>query len=225
MPAAAGRGKLLAALGMRRAGRLLPFARQPHARRTASDHNRFAPAGVIAIPQASAMVDNTAGRRGPNVVVGGAEDAEAAGGDDPVALGVVLPAFVVDRPVQFDDESGRVAGEVGDEAVDDLLAAEVEADQSVATQTLPQGRLVRRQGAAQALARSSLAGSTTWPMTTLRGTRRLRCGSGTYPPRPPFPTREGGSKWGRIFGTNGQDSERLTPLAPPFPRREGGPGG
>ena len=72
------------------------------------------------------------------VVVGDAEDAEIAGGEDVIAFGIVVGLRAVNRPVDFEDKPGGGAIEVDDEAVDDLLPAEVEAFQTMGTERGPQ---------------------------------------------------------------------------------------
>jgi hypothetical protein len=61
-----------------------------------------------------------------DVVVCDAEDGETTPGDDVVALPIIFELVLMNRPVDFDDEFERVAVEIGDEAIDDLLAAELE---------------------------------------------------------------------------------------------------
>lgn len=60
-----------------------------------------------------------------DVVVCDAQDEEAELFEHGLAEGIALSLFIVDRTVDFDNEAGGAAVEVGDELADDLLAAEV----------------------------------------------------------------------------------------------------
>jgi hypothetical protein len=60
-----------------------------------------------------------------HLIVRQPEDAEATGGEDDIALGVVGGLGGVDRAVDLDDEARVVAVEIDDKAVDHLLAAEL----------------------------------------------------------------------------------------------------
>jgi hypothetical protein len=69
--------------------------------------------------------------------IGDAQDSDAAGEEDAVALGVVGGLLVVDPALGLDGQGGRVAVEVDDEAVDELLAAEAETVEAAGAEALP----------------------------------------------------------------------------------------
>lgn len=55
----------------------------------------------------------------------------------------------MDLPINLDDEARGVAVEVGDESVDDLLPAEVQASKTVVAEALPELGFSRRHRAAE----------------------------------------------------------------------------
>ncbi len=75
-----------------------------------------------------------------DAVVRKAEDVQAASGEDAVALGVVVGLSNVNAAVKFDNEPCGVAIEIRDEAVDDLLAAKVEAAKATGAKMVPEPR-------------------------------------------------------------------------------------
>ena len=62
-----------------------------------------------------------------------------------VAVGIVVGPAVVRSTVRLHDQCGGVAVKVGDEAVDDLLSAEVKAAELVPPEACPNGEFGRRQ--------------------------------------------------------------------------------
>src|SRR5687768_6148465 len=77
----------------------------------------------------------------PDFVVGEAQDMDATTQEGVGALDVVVLLVLMYGAVNFDDEPGGVAVEVGEEALDDLLPAELETVQSMAAQVLPKNAL------------------------------------------------------------------------------------
>jgi len=69
-----------------------------------------------------------------------AENEPAEGFDLALANEVVAGLIVVimDAAVEFDDEAGLLAGEVGEVAADRVLAAELQAIEATATESLPE---------------------------------------------------------------------------------------
>jgi hypothetical protein len=56
-----------------------------------------------------------------HLVVGHAEDTQASPGEHAITFRIVLDLLLVNGTVDFDDQTERMAVEVDDEAVDDLL--------------------------------------------------------------------------------------------------------
>jgi hypothetical protein len=56
---------------------------------------------------------------------------QSTGGQDATALDIVLNLLIVHRAIYFYDQAGGVAVKVHDEAINDLLAAEVKSVQAV----------------------------------------------------------------------------------------------
>lgn len=71
------------------------------------------------------------------------QHAEATRGKDPVTLGIVYDLRIMHTAVHFDDQPDGVAIEIDDEAIDDLLATEMESMQPARTDVIPQSRLGR----------------------------------------------------------------------------------
>ncbi len=66
------------------------------------------------------------------------EDEQAEVRERKVAGGIVLDLIVVNAAIDFYDHAGRVAVEVRDEAVNELLAAEVQTAESIPAQAFPE---------------------------------------------------------------------------------------
>jgi hypothetical protein len=73
-----------------------------------------------------------------------AHDGQIAGGEDLVALGVVVSLIRVDRTVDFNHQAGAMAVEVDYKAVDYLLPPKVQPFKPPRTEPLPQQKFVRR---------------------------------------------------------------------------------
>lgn len=84
-----------------------------------------------------------------HVAIGEAQDEQVTPGQDLVAGAVIVRLMQVNPSVEFDDDSGCMAIEVGNEAVNHLLTTPVQAVQLVGTQVLPQARLLWRHVAPQ----------------------------------------------------------------------------
>jgi hypothetical protein len=67
-----------------------------------------------------------------------AQKAQASLSHDAVARCIVICLFVVYDPIHFHDQTGGVAVEIGDESVNELLAAKVVAVQLVTPQRVPE---------------------------------------------------------------------------------------
>lgn len=72
-----------------------------------------------------------------DLVIGHAQHATAPSGENTVAFFVMALLVLVDRAIDFYDQAGCVAIEVDDEAIDDLLAAEMESVESMSAQPFP----------------------------------------------------------------------------------------
>jgi hypothetical protein len=72
------------------------------------------------------------------------QDREPSRGQDAIALPIALNGVVVYRAVHFDNEARRMTVEVNDEAVNDLLAAEVKPAEAASPYALPKLRLSPR---------------------------------------------------------------------------------
>src|SRR5215471_14243952 len=76
-----------------------------------------------------------------DAIVGKAEDAQAASGKDAVSFAIVVDARFVYVAIDFNDEPGGMAIEISDKAVNDLLAAEMQARQATGAEIVPEARL------------------------------------------------------------------------------------
>ncbi len=78
-----------------------------------------------------------------DLIVGEAEDGPAEAFDGLLAVIIVqlLVVFIVNPPVEFDDQLQGDAGEVGEVAVDRVLATESQAAEPAGAQVLPENSL------------------------------------------------------------------------------------
>jgi hypothetical protein len=72
-----------------------------------------------------------------NLLIGDSENRETAAAKRPIAACILGGPILVDRPVDFDDERGGMAIEVGDVPVDHLLSAELEPAEALCSKGLP----------------------------------------------------------------------------------------
>jgi len=72
-----------------------------------------------------------------DVIIGHAQDGQTATFQRLVSLFIALTLRSMYWPVDFDHDASRVAVEINDEAIDDLLPAEVQASELVGAQPLP----------------------------------------------------------------------------------------
>lgn len=82
------------------------------------------------------------------VVIAETEDAEPTTGENSVALAIVVGLCSVDGSVDFDDEGGGGAVEVGNEAINHLLPAEMQTVQTMRAQGIPKHSFGNRHCAA-----------------------------------------------------------------------------
>jgi hypothetical protein len=76
-----------------------------------------------------------------NIVIRDAHDLQPKTAQDCVAFGVCIGLTVVDRTIDFDDQTGPMAVEIDDELAGDLLPAKVHSLKPVCSQFLPEDRL------------------------------------------------------------------------------------
>jgi hypothetical protein len=84
-----------------------------------------------------------------HILVSDAQDAHSAGRQDAAAFGVILDLGIVRRSVHLHDQAGRVAVEIHDKAVNDLLAAKMEPRQAIRAQLTPEPLFGRRHATTQ----------------------------------------------------------------------------
>ena len=79
----------------------------------------------------------------PDFVIRKAEDSKAATSQNILPFTVGFNLAIEDRAIDLNDQSQRVAIEIDDEAIDDLLTAKLVAIEPIGTQLLPQISLGR----------------------------------------------------------------------------------
>ena len=96
----------------------------------------------------------------------------AESGERRVACGVVFDLYIVNTAIDFNDDTGGMAVEVSDEAVDDLLPAEVKAGELARSQVRPQKAFRGRHFPAQFPRASSAKRANRWDANFCRRSRR-----------------------------------------------------
>jgi len=76
-----------------------------------------------------------------NVIIGKAKHAQAAQRERRVSFCILLALLLVDRAVYFDHQRSSVAVEVDDEAINDLLPAEMKVEKASSAHLLPEDPL------------------------------------------------------------------------------------
>jgi hypothetical protein len=120
-------------------------------------------------------------------LVSNSKDTQSTLVEDVIPMGIVFHLSGVDRPVYLHDEPHGVTVEIDDEPIDDLLAPEVEAIETIGPQSGPQTPLSPRHGAAQFFGALEFV----W-INLLAGDDALFRHGGCFDPSPvPSPSRGG----------------------------------
>ena len=111
-----------------------------------------------------------------------AKDEQAEGTEREIACGIVINLIVMNAAVSFHDYAGRVAVEVRDEAVNELLAAEVQTAESIPAQARPEEHFLRSHLPAKFACAFNFG---RFDLLACDEVRHGRLSGRTYPPGPP----------------------------------------